>query len=186
MDTPEILKQLRAIYTSNSDLVAEELIAIGAAIKQVERYESVLRAISKDEDETQQILGKALGYAWYKDDPKNFPTATEADGVCIGAHVTITIAMEAANLINRWRQGKFTVDEINNFCHNLHGTVTAAQFAEGCAAEQRRLYGCVPWADELGMWKRYASYLKCCAQSGEHKVMDFDGFKLKEIESGRP
>lgn len=46
--------------------------------------------------ECEQIAGKALGYPWYKDDQKNFPGATEADGVCIGVHVGDTIVAELA------------------------------------------------------------------------------------------
>ena len=42
----------------------------------------------------EQTAGKALGYAWFKDDKKNFPEATEADGVCIGEHVPGTIVAE--------------------------------------------------------------------------------------------
>ena len=47
--------------------------------------------------EVEQTLGKALGYPWYKDDPKNFPNATEEDGVCVGEHTASTLAAEAAN-----------------------------------------------------------------------------------------
>lgn len=46
--------------------------------------------------ECEQIAGKALGYPWYKDDQKNFPGATESDGVCIGEHVGDTIVAELA------------------------------------------------------------------------------------------
>lgn len=46
--------------------------------------------------ECEQIAGKALGYPWYKDDQKNFPGATEADGVCVGEHVGDTIVAELA------------------------------------------------------------------------------------------
>jgi hypothetical protein len=49
--------------------------------------------------EVEQTLGKALGYPWFKDDPKNFPDATEADGVCVGEHVPESIALEVANKI---------------------------------------------------------------------------------------
>ena len=48
-------------------------------------------------DRCQQIAGKALGYPAYKDDQKNFPGATEKDGVCIGEHVEETIVQELAN-----------------------------------------------------------------------------------------
>ena len=50
-------------------------------------------------DNIEQVLGKALGYPWYKDDQKNFPGATEEDGVCVGGHVAYTIAAEAASRI---------------------------------------------------------------------------------------
>jgi len=48
------------------------------------------------EHEIQQLLGKALGYPWFKDDQKNFTGATEADGVCVGEHVAETIVAELA------------------------------------------------------------------------------------------
>ena len=53
----------------------------------------------KESEEIEQILGKALGYPWYKDDPKNFPNATEADGVCVGPNTAASLAMEAADMI---------------------------------------------------------------------------------------
>ena len=51
----------------------------------------------------QQTLGKALGYPWFKDDQKNFPGATEADGVCVGDHVAESLADEAAAKITALR-----------------------------------------------------------------------------------
>lgn len=56
-------------------------------------------ALIKESDEIAQVLGKALGYPWYKDDPKNFPNATEADGVCVGPNTAASLAMEAADMI---------------------------------------------------------------------------------------
>ena len=53
----------------------------------------------KESEEIEQILGKALGYPWYKDDPKNFPNATEADGVCIAPNTAASLAMHAADKI---------------------------------------------------------------------------------------
>ena len=47
----------------------------------------------------EQTLGKALGYPRYKDDQKNFPGATDADGVCVGDHVAASLATEAAERI---------------------------------------------------------------------------------------
>lgn len=50
--------------------------------------------------EVDQTLGIALGYPYYANDQKNFPGATEADGVCTGEHVPESIASEAARRIN--------------------------------------------------------------------------------------
>lgn len=59
-----------------------------------------LRSImSKVNEEISQTLGKALGYPWFKDDQKNFPEATEENGVCVGDHVAETLAREAAKRI---------------------------------------------------------------------------------------
>lgn len=57
--------------------------------------------VAKLDNEICQILGKVLKYPWYKDDPKNFPDATESDGVCVGEHTAETIAMETAAKIER-------------------------------------------------------------------------------------
>jgi len=54
---------------------------------------------AKENHEICQVLGSALGYPWFKDDPKNFPGATEENGVCVGEHVAVTIAAEAASHI---------------------------------------------------------------------------------------
>lgn len=37
----------------------------------------------------------------------------------------------------------------HDLCHKLHGKVDARAFADGCAAEQRKLYGCAPDADRV-------------------------------------
>jgi hypothetical protein len=49
-------------------------------------------------------LNKFSGKLWIIrgfDDQKNFPGATEDDGVCIGDHVAATIASEAARRIKK-------------------------------------------------------------------------------------
>lgn len=63
------------------------------------RNEHLERSHSLIQDEIQQTLGKVLGYPWFKDDQKNFPGATEENGVCVGEHIAETIAMEAARKI---------------------------------------------------------------------------------------
>src|SRR3990167_6088394 len=57
--------------------------------RKAEAYQTQLR-------EVEDIAGRALGYPRYADDPKNFPDATDADGVCIGEHVAETIVEELA------------------------------------------------------------------------------------------
>lgn len=62
-------------------------------------YASIIDKSRQESEEIEQILGKALGYPWFKDDPKNFPTATEEDGVCVGDHTAWSLAMCAADRI---------------------------------------------------------------------------------------
>lgn len=50
---------------------------------------------------------------------------------------------------DRLLRGEFTKEELMDICHNLHGTCSAQEFADGCAAEQRKLYGCAPDRDCL-------------------------------------
>lgn len=62
-------------------------------------YAVIIDKLREESKEIEQILGKALGYPWFKDDPKNFPNATEADGVCIGVETSWSLAMIAADKI---------------------------------------------------------------------------------------
>ena len=55
--------------------------------------------VIKSHEEICQMLGQALGYPRYKDDQKNFPGSTEADGVCVGDEVAETLAQQAAERI---------------------------------------------------------------------------------------
>ncbi len=57
----------------------------------------------------------------------------------------VPLMRKAADEIERLR--KVIAD--HDLCHNLHGKVDARAFADGCVAEQRKLYGCAPDADEL-------------------------------------
>lgn len=50
-------------------------------------------------NEVEQILGRALNFPRYCDDPKNFPNATEADGVCVGDLTPAILAQIAADRI---------------------------------------------------------------------------------------
>lgn len=60
------------------------------------RIKHLEHGIAKQNQEIEQTCGKVLGYPWFKDDQKNFPGATEKDGVCVGDHVAATIVSELA------------------------------------------------------------------------------------------
>lgn len=58
----------------------------------------------------------------------------------------------------------FLLDEIDrlqaiidrhDLCHDLHGKVGANEFAQGCAQEQRKLYGYAPHADQLAKGRKW-------------------------------
>jgi hypothetical protein len=65
----------------------------------LEEAELKIKNLKEELEDIEQILGKALKYPWFKDDPKNFPTATEEDGVCVGDHTAWSLAMCAADKI---------------------------------------------------------------------------------------
>ena len=65
----------------------------------VKDYARLIDEQNAELKEIEQILGKALGYPMYKDDQKNFPGATEADGVCVEDNTACSLANEAAKRI---------------------------------------------------------------------------------------
>ena len=68
-----------------------------AKIKQLE----LGKKLSMESDNRiEQAIGKVLGYPAYKDDQKNFPNATESNGVCVGDHVAESLVME---LVDRFK-----------------------------------------------------------------------------------
>jgi hypothetical protein len=67
--------------------------------EQVIELKRLIRGYQKECSDVEQALGVALDYQWFRDDQKNFPNATDADGVCIGEHTPGSIAMEAAQKI---------------------------------------------------------------------------------------
>lgn len=81
------------LLVAKSRLEREAATALEAQAGEIERLRKVC---IQTEHEVQQILGKALGYPWFKDDQRNFPGTTEEHGVCVGDHVAATLATEAA------------------------------------------------------------------------------------------
>jgi len=72
-----------------------QTLTLRARVKELEKDCKQLQEVAqKADEEICQTLGKALGYPWFKDDPKNFPESTEADGVCVGDHCGATLALE--------------------------------------------------------------------------------------------
>jgi hypothetical protein len=104
--------------------------------------------VAKEQWEAEQILGKALGYPWYKDDKQNFSDATEADGVCVGEHTFVTIAMEAASKLKReeWERFIEASQEMANIAKYY-----IFNYAEGKADE--------------GVAKRYDEALAICERN---------------------
>lgn len=62
--------------------------------------------------ETEQILGEALGYPRYSDDPKNFPDTTEADGVCVGEMTVALLAQQLADAYKELKNGQSTPRQV--------------------------------------------------------------------------
>ena len=84
--------------------LASGLSPIKAEIDRLRLENAILRgAINKMDAEISQTLGKVLGCPWFKDDPTNFPDATEADGVCVGDEVAESLAVGAARQITTLR-----------------------------------------------------------------------------------
>lgn len=79
--------------------------AIQEALNEIGRLSAELTqlraAFAQYDYEVEQILGRALGYPKFVDDQKNFPGATDADGVCVGEHIVVTLAEEAAERIGK-------------------------------------------------------------------------------------
>ena len=69
--------------------------------------------------------------------------------------ITGELCREAAAVIRRLIAGTVPKEEIHDICHNLHTCVGVEEFAEGCAKEQRKLYGTAPHADKLREFKAY-------------------------------
>lgn len=77
-------------------------------------FEKILtiQAMRQELHEIEQILGRALGYPRFCDDRENFPGTTDADGVATGDHTAVTLAMEAAKLIESVRNTTI-IDYVN-------------------------------------------------------------------------
>jgi len=104
-ENEELIIELRAEnpwdWGGNSRARAAD--ALSTLTAENERLKFLVKGYETELELTGQAAGKALGYPWFKDDPDNFPDATEADGVCIGEHTSLTIVEELAAQNERLR-----------------------------------------------------------------------------------
>jgi len=111
------------------------------------RISAMQGGIAKEAHDVEQALGQALGYPWYKDDQKNFPGATERDGVCVGAHTPASIAEEAAQMITRLTSERQDLAEENG---KLWKSV---QGGDVLIVRYRRLLAeARPWVEDYDEW----------------------------------
>lgn len=66
-----------------------------------------------------------------------------------GAEAWPNALMTALDLVIQDRNRLKEVIRQHDLCHDLHGKVNAEDFAKGCDAEQKRLYGCSPRLDQF-------------------------------------
>jgi len=86
-------------YINVTDQLTDYDRTIDKLFGDIQKLKDVRDKMIKESQEIEQILGKALGYPWYKDDLKNFPNATEADGVCVAPNTAASLAMHAADMM---------------------------------------------------------------------------------------
>ncbi len=102
MNTPteKLVMALRVLATdiqSDDGVTNAALFEASLRLEQLsEKIKRLREGLLKQNQNIEQTCGKTLGYPWFKDDQKNFPGATEKDGVCVGDHVAETIAAELA------------------------------------------------------------------------------------------
>ena len=102
MNTPTE-KLVMALRVMAAEIQSDDGVANAALHEAALRLEQLSEKIKRlregflqQNQEIEQTCGKVLGYSWFKDDQKNFPGATEKDGVCVGDHVAETIVSELA------------------------------------------------------------------------------------------
>ena len=102
MNTPteKLVMALRVLATdiqSDDGVTNAALFEASLRLEQLsEKIKRLREGLLKQNQNIEQTCGKVLGYPWFKDDQKNFPGATEKDGVCVGDHVAETIVSELA------------------------------------------------------------------------------------------
>ena len=78
-------------------------------------------------------------------DPRHDAERTAATELDEHGHISRATAEALLQVIHGLR----TIIATHDLCHNLHGKVGPREFADGCADEQRKLFGCAPDADKV-------------------------------------
>lgn len=112
-DDDEALDRYYAEAAVNVPTVTVTKIRPNRESELLAEIERLRKAAAIENEEICQSLGQALGYPWFKDDPKNFPDATERDGVCVGDHVAASLAEEAARKIRELQARVDDLERIN-------------------------------------------------------------------------
>jgi hypothetical protein len=126
-------------------------------------------ACMEADNNVEQVLGKALGYPWYKDDQANFAGATEHDGVCTGDHTTESIASEAARKIADLQRQVVAAEKFRLELSALVGCSSP----DGSAELGAVLYmSAEALADKL---------VKGHGQGQEHAISDVNSFRVDDL-----
>lgn len=116
-------------------------------------------ACQKNDNDIEQILGRALGYPRYCDDQINFPGSTDADGVCVGDQVAASLAMQASDLVAQLRAALAEAERERD--EALLNLSKQTEYAEILAEKSHNMEVQRDEARALsGGWRRSATYYK--------------------------
>ena len=76
------------------------------------------------------------------------PTSEYDDVIRQITNLQSGLAAQMPELLGRVKTAE-TIVATHDLCHDLHGKVGPCEFAEGCAREQRKLFGYAPDADKV-------------------------------------
>jgi chaperonin cofactor prefoldin len=96
----DLVEGIETLNMTRSQLLKDYGEIIDDQRQEISRLKNQNAAMLREFKEIEQILGKALHFPWFKDDPVNFPNATEKDGVVV-AGPTWELAMHTADKIKK-------------------------------------------------------------------------------------
>jgi hypothetical protein len=108
------IEQLERELNAANAIIRQQQLLDEENLRLQERIKRLEHGIAKQNLEIEQTCGKVLDYPWFRDDQKNFPGATEKDGVCVGEHVAETIAAELARKYTEAKERIKRLEEAGN------------------------------------------------------------------------